>query len=422
MTVRSLAAADSGISTMQTMIDTIGDNVANANTTGYKATTPQFEDVLTEQLQPASGASGGLSSTNPAAVGAGVQVAAMNTDFSEGSIVQTGVPSDVAIQGNGFFVISSAGQTYYTRDGAFQLDVNGTLETASGAQVLGWAPGKPTTGPTGPLSIPAGLTSPPQETANVTLAGNVDAGAASPVTATSTLYDAQGNTVPLTLTFTPTGSANQWLLQASLAGSNLFATGVVLTFDSSGQLASYSVDGGPTTPVGAGGASVASTRALPAGYQWNESAINFVLPAPSSPAALTQFAQGSTVAVGEQDGYGAGTIESYSIGATGTITGAFTNGQTQQLGTIALATFTNPSGLENNGNLEYQETAASGRPLVGTAGTGGRGTLLGGALEQSNVQLASQLTSLIEAQTDYEADTKVIATTQTVLQALVTNA
>jgi flagellar hook protein FlgE len=137
---------------------------------------------------------------------------------------------------------------------------------------------------------------------------------------------------------------------------------------------------------------------------------------------VTQYTTDQTVGVTTQDGYTQGSLQSWSIGQSGVITGTFTNGQSQQLGTIALANFSNPGGLENMGDLQYQTTAASGQPQVGLPGSAGRGTLLGGALEQSNVDLANQLTSLIEAQTDYEADTKVVSSTETALQALVTNA
>ncbi len=420
MTVRSLAAADSGISTMQTAIDTIGNNVANAGTDGYKSTTAQFEDILTEQLTPASSPSPGLASTNPSAIGAGAQVSGMKTNFSEGAIVQTGVPTDSAIQGNGFYVVNQGGNTYYTRSGSFQLDVNGVLSTQNGGIVQGWAGTSPTTGPTGALTIPSNLTIAPQETASIDMGGNIPSGGTA-FTTTATLYDAQGNQVPLTLTYTPTGTANQWLMQASVNGKNLFASGITMNFNASGQLASYAVDGGTTTAV-TGQTSIATTQAMPTGFQWNETKMNFIFPAPTSSQAVTQYTTSQTVGVTNQDGYTQGALQSWSIGQNGVITGTFTNGQSQQLGTIALANFTNPGGLENMGNLDYQSTSASGQPQVGVPGANGSGTLLGGALEQSNVDLASQLTSLVEAQTNYEADTKVISTTQTVLQALVTNA
>src|SRR5208337_1208311 len=158
MPVISLAAADSGISTMQTDIDTIGNNVANADSDGYQEADVQFSDILTQQLSPGSGPATGLAGTNPSAVGSGSQVAAMATNFSQGAIVQTGVPTNAAIQGSGFFVVDQGGNTYYTRAGNFSLDETGTLSTATGGIVQGWAGTTATTGPTGPISIPSGLT------------------------------------------------------------------------------------------------------------------------------------------------------------------------------------------------------------------------------------------------------------------------
>ena len=421
MPLTSLAAADSGISTTQTEIDTIGNNVANADTDGYQQADVQFSDILTQQLAPGSGSSAGLASTDPSAIGAGAQVAAMQTNFTQGAIVQTGVPTDAAIQGSGFFVVSQGANTYYTRDGDFNLDVNGTLAASNGAVVQGWAGTTATTGPTGPLTIPSSMTIAPKETANLTMGGNIPSGG-NAFTTTATMFDAQGNDVPLTLTYTPaTSTPNVWTMQASVNGSNLFSSGVTLTFDSTGQLESYAVDGGASQKV-TGAASIASSQALPTGFNWSEKAINFVFPASTTNNSVSQYTTAQTVGVASQDGYTEGSLQSWSIGQSGVISGTFTNGQSQQLGTLALANFSNPGGLENLGNLQYQTTAASGAPETGTPGSAGRGTLLGGALEQSNVDLANQLTSLIEAQTDYEADTKVVSSTETALQALVTNA
>jgi flagellar hook protein FlgE len=415
----ALSAAASGISTMETEIDSIGNNVSNADTDGYQETDPEFQDLLTEQMNPGSAASAELASTDPSSIGSGAEVAGMQTNFGQGAIVQTGVPTDVAIQGSGFFVVDQGGKNVYTRAGDFQLDINGTLSTQDGGIVQGWTGNNPTTGPTGPITIPSSLEIAPKETANVTLSGNIASGGASFQT-TATMYDAQGNAVPLTLTYTPTGNPNQWTMQASVNGTNLFASGVTLTFNSSGQVVSDSVDGGATNPVTAA-TTIATTQPLPAGFNWNETSINFDLPAPGSTDAVTQFTTGTAINA-TPDGYQQASLQSYSIGQDGAITGTFTNGQSETLGTIATATFSNPGGLTNVGNLEYQATAASGQAKVGAPGSNGSGTLLGGALEQSNVNLANDLTNLVEAQTDYEADTKVISTDQTVLQSLVTEA
>ena len=221
--------------------------------------------------------------------------------------------------------------------------------------------------------------------------------------------------MPVDLTFTPTGAANTWSLQGTVAGaaSPLWTTPQTIVFGSNGQLAS--VNG---AAVGANATSIAIAN-LPSNYTWSGGAVNLDLPAAGSENAITQFASDQTLAVTSQDGYAAGTLDSYSIGSDGTITGSYSNGTNQSLGTIALAQFANPNGLDDVGNTDYLPTAASGNPDLGIPGTGGLGTLQGGAVEGSNVDLATELTDLIEAQTAYQANTKVVDSTSTVLESLV---
>ncbi len=416
MSVRSLGAAASGIETMQTDLDTIGNDIANSETDGFKSGTAEFEDLLTEQLQPAGAAVGTtVASTNPTSIGAGDEVSAISTNFSEGPVTQTGVSTDVAIEGNGFLVVSQNGQTVYTRDGDLQIDSNGNLATASGGLVLGWTTGQPTTSTPKPLSIIPGSTEPPAQTANINLGGNLADGSTAAVNVTTTIYDALGDAVPVDLTFTPTGAANTWSLQGTVAGaaSPLWAAPQTLVFGNNGQLAS--VNG---AAVGANATPIAIAN-LPSNYTWSGGAVNLDLPAPGSQNAITQFASDQTLAVTSQDGYAAGTLDSYSIGSGGTITGSYSNGTSQSLGTIALAEFANPNGLEDVGNTDFVPTAASGNPQLGVPGTGGLGTLQGGAVEGSNVDLATELTDLIEAQTAYQANTKVVDSTSTALESLV---
>ncbi len=416
MSVRSLGAAASGIETMQTDLDTIGNDIANSETDGFKSGTAEFEDLLTEQLQPAGAAVGTtVASTNPTSIGAGDEVSAISTNFSEGPVTQTGVNTDVAIEGNGFLVVSQNGQTVYTRDGDLQLDANGNLTTASGGLVLGWSPGQPTTSNPVPLSIIPGSTEPPAQTANINLGGNLADGSTAAVTVTTTIYDALGDAVPVDLTFTPTGAANTWSLQGTVAGaaSPLWAAPQTIVFGNNGQVAS--VNG---AAIGANGTSIAIAN-LPSNYTWSGGAVDLDLPAPGSQNAITQFASDQTLAVTSQDGYAAGTLDSYSIGSGGTITGSYSNGTSQSLGTIALAQFANPNGLEDVGNTDFLPTAASGNPQLGSPGTGGLGSLQGGAVEGSNVDLATELTDLIEAQTAYQANTKVVDSTSTALESLV---
>jgi len=416
MSVRSLGTAASGIDTMQTDLDTIGNDIANSETDGFASQTAQFSDLLTEQLQPAGGAVGEtLASTNPSAIGAGDEVSAIETNFSAGAVTQTGINSNVAIEGNGFLVVTQNNQTYYTLDGDLQVDSNGNLATNSGGLIEGWAPGQPTTSPPTPLSIVVGSTGPPAQTQNVVLGGNLPSNATNPVTITTTMYDSLGNQVPVTLTLTPTG-ADTWSMQGTVNGAAqpLWTAPQTLVFGSNGQLASLNA-----TAVGTGQSTLAIDNE-PSNYAWTgatEPSIDF--PAVGSEGAVTQFADDQTIEVTSQDGNAAGTLESYSIGSDGVITGTYSNGDSQSLGTIALAQFANPDGLDDIGQTYFTPTVASGKAQLGEPGTNGLGTLQGGAVEGSNVDLATELTDLIEAQTAYQANTKVVDTSSTVLQSLV---
>jgi flagellar hook protein FlgE len=416
MSVRSLGTAASGIDTMQTDLDTIGNDIANSETDGFASQTAQFSDLLTEQLQPAGGAVGEtLASTNPSAIGAGDEVSAIETNFSAGAVTQTGINSNVAIEGNGFLVVTQNDQTYYTLDGDLQVDSNGNLATNSGGLVEGWAPGQPTTSPPTPLSVVVGSTGPPAQTQNVVLGGNLPSNATAPVTITTTIYDSLGNQVPVTLTLTPT-AADTWSMQGTVTGAAqpLWTAPQTLVFGSNGQLSTLN-----GTAVGTGQTALAIDTE-PSNYTWTgatEPTVDF--PAVGSEGAVTQFADDQTIEVTSQDGNAAGTLESYSIGSDGVITGTYSNGDSQSLGTIALAQFANPDGLDDIGQTYFTPTVASGKAQLGEPGTNGLGTLQGGAVEGSNVDLATELTDLIEAQTAYQANTKVVDTSSTVLQSLV---
>jgi flagellar hook protein FlgE len=401
---------------MQTDLDTIGNDIANSETDGFASQTAQFSDLLTEQLQPAGGAVGQtLASTNPSAIGAGDEVSAIETNFSAGAVTQTGINSNVAIEGNGFLVVTQNDQTYYTLDGDLQVDSNGNLATNSGGLVEGWAPGQPTTSPPTPLSVVVGSTGPPAETQNVVLGGNLPSNATAPVTITTTIYDSLGNQVPVTLTLTPT-AADTWSMQGTVTGAAqpLWTAPQTLVFGSDGQLSTLN-----GTAVGTGQTALAIDNE-PSNYTWTgatEPSVDF--PAVGSEGAVTQFADDQTIEVTSQDGNAAGTLESYSIGSDGVITGTYSNGDSQSLGTIALAQFANPDGLDDIGQTYFTPTVASGKAQLGEPGTNGLGTLQGGAVEGSNVDLATELTDLIEAQTAYQANTKVVDTSSTVLQSLV---
>jgi flagellar hook protein FlgE len=425
---QSLIAAVSGIESNQTYLNVVGNNVANANTTGFKAQDAQFTDLLSEQLAGASAPTSNTAGLNPFAIGSGTRIGSITTNQSQGAILQTNQPTDVAIQGSGFLIAQQNGQTFYTRDGNLTLDANGDIATANGGLVQGWMASSTgvlnTNAPVTNLSIPTGQTMPAQATAGLTLGGNLPAwgGTGTPPSIGSTInaYDSIGDSIPVTLTFTAVaGSANTWTVQGSAitpgGSTTLWGTAPTITFDpSTGQVktitgSTTNPDGSLSLPVG----TMPTGAAFPAGDTWK---INF--PAPGTPAAVTQFSGSTTMSITSQDGFPSGTLSSFSIGGDGTISGSFTNGKTLPIGRLALATFSNPDGLSDDGNLMYSATANSGQPNVGTPDSGGRGTLIGGALEASNVDLATQLTDLIVAQEAYQANTKVISTTSANLQAL----
>ncbi|MDA8311676.1 MAG: flagellar hook protein FlgE [Actinomycetota bacterium] len=432
MATRSVLAAVSGIEADQTYLDEIGNNIANANTVGYKQGTVVFGDLLAEQLSGATAPSAVSGGINPVAVGSGVRVVAVATNLAEGSLETTGNETDVAITGAGYLVVDSNGKQLYTRDGALTVSANGDLTTLSGAIVQGWEANATgtiaTNGPLTAIKIPKGAATASSATSTLTVFGNVPAwdgqGTQLPTyTTTVNGYDALGSPVPVTLTLTGVkGTADEWTVQGTVVAptgkeEKLFTTAALptITFTSaSGQV---------KTVTGASKAATGelqlSVKTMPAGYTFpTGDTWKIVFPPSGSSSALTQFAGGETLTM-SQNGTAAGTLETYSISSDGVITGSFSNGKTIPIAKIALAAFANPSGLVDVGDGLLSTSPNSGTPQIGVAGSGLRGTLLGGQLEQSNVDLANELTDLVTAQETYVANTKVISTSQATLQALV---
>jgi len=431
MAEKSVLAAISGIQANQTYLDSIGNNIANADTVGYKDSEVQFADLLTEQLSGASQATATAGGVNPLSIGSGVSVAANDVDLSEGTTEETGNPSDVAISGNGYLVVSGGGQQSFTRDGSLTVDADGRLTTQEGGLIQGWQASSAgvvnTNAPLGDITIPKGETIGATATTTMTMGGNLPAwngvGTQPSETTTINAYDALGDVVPVTLTFTGVaGTANEWDVAGAVTSpsgtvTQLFSTTTppVMTFAAgTGELSSIT---GATTSTS--GVITLPVTTMPAGYTFpTGDTLKLSFPAAGTSGQVTQFAASSTIDVNTQDGYPSGTLDSYSIGADGTITGSFSNGATLGLGQIALANFANPSGLEDTGGGLFTTSPNSGQAQIGTPGTGGRGTLLGGELEQSNVDLGSELTELITAQEAYTANTKVLTTSSDVIQAL----
>lgn len=386
--LRSLYSGISGLRAHQTMLDVTGNNIANVNTTAFKASATQFQDTLSQMTQGAGGPQAGAGGTNPAQVGLGVQVAGITTNFAQGSAQSTGRSRDMMISGDGYFVTQQGGETLYTRAGAFDFDAQGRLVSPDGAFVQGWSGvnGVINTGAaTGNITLPLDAISPAKATTTATVGGNLpsDAAVGTALVRDVKVYDASGTARQLSLTFTSTGPG-AWTVAG--ADGAVTANGT-LTFTN-------------------GTLNAASTQSLVVG---------------GTTVDLSQiegFAALTTVSVTDQNGNDAGTLKSYTLGKDGTLVGVFSNGGQVPIGRIALATFINPGGLEKAGGSSYRTTVNSGAAEVGQAGQGSLGALSSGQLEMSNVDLSQEFTNLIVAQRGFQANARIITTSDEVLQEL----
>ncbi|HTX34663.1 MAG TPA: flagellar hook protein FlgE [Bryobacteraceae bacterium] len=391
-------------------VNVVGNNLANLNTTGYKESETYFRDLVNESM--------GAGQTQ---IGFGVAQPLTLREFTQGAIQSSDGTLDAAIQGNGFFVVNDNGVTQYTRAGSFQTDLNGNLITPTGEDVQGWMAVNGvvnTGGPIGNITMPLGSTEPPVATQNITLSANFDSsaavGSASDWSAPVTVYDSLGNSHVLTMNFSET-AANTWSYTVTMPGADVTggtagtpyaipgASGT-LTFNSSGQLTSPAAGSPITFSV-----NNLSDQAATLNISWN--------PYSSSGAGmLTQFDQASAASATTQDGSAAAQLNSVTMGNGGQLLASYSNGQQVVIGQLALASIPNPQTLVAVGNNEYQVSADTGQPAVGAPGTGGRGTIVGGALESSNVDMAGQLTDLIVLQSAYQANSKVVTTVDTLAQ------
>lgn len=408
--IRAMSSALSGLRNHQLMLDVVGNDIANVSTVGFKGSTTIFSDVLTQTLRGAGAPTALVGGTNPAQVGLGSRLAGTVQSFTQGALQRTGRSSDLAIQGDGFFVVDNQGQQMYTRAGAFTLDELGHLTTQDGMLVQGWqadATGAiDTNGAIGPVEIRVGDLLAPVQTTGVNIGGNLSADAAigTANTVTVTAFDEQGVAVPINITYTKT-AANSWTAAATYgSGPTAVAlTDNVLTFDGSGEL---------TAPADrniniAGGL----IPGMPAG-------ISLELGAAGTPGRVTQYSGSATIGVKDQDGSPSGSLQSYSISQDGVIVGSYSNGNSKPIGQVALAVFTNPEGLERVSG-GWRETPNSGIGQVGTAGAGGRGLLAAGNLEMSNVDLAEEFTRLMVAQRGFQGNARVITTSDEILQEVI---
>lgn len=404
----TFSTALSALNATSTAIDVVGNNLANMNTTGFKGSDLSFRDLISQ----ASG-----DGTSETQIGLGTATPLTVQQFTQGAIQTNSGPLDAAIQGEGFFITQSPeGNTYYTRDGTFQVDSSGNLLTSTGAQVQGWNATTSTgtidtSGAIGGIRIPSGALSPPVATSNMSVDLNLNSAATADATSDFstpvTVYDSLGKSHVLTVSFQKTDT-NTWSYQVSLPGADVTAgtagtpydipgASGTMTFDTNGQLTSPAA--GSPIPVSIPGLSDGATDL---NINWD--------PYNNGAGRITQFGQASAASASSQDGAAAAELVSVSISDGGAITAQYSDGVQSTVGQVALAAISNPNTLVDVGNNDYQLSAATADPSVGTPGTGGRGTVVGGALESSNVDLATQFTNLITFQRSYEANAHVVTT------------
>ena len=530
----SLFSAVSGLKGNQEMMDVIGNNIANVNTPGFKSSQVNFADLLSQTLKGASLPTSTAGGTNPIQIGQGMSVASVDSNFTGGSLQQTGIGTNLGINGDGLFILGSGGNQYYTRDGDFSFDSSGNLvSNANGMYVQGWMPNSSgtidtTSSPTN-LSIDLNASAPAQATSSMVLSGNLNEQS----TGSLVFSDGSGstqftvtdgtNTGTWKLAFTQGSQENEynWTVTDTSTGDSLGSG--TLTLDANGKL---TADGTGTATTTIGGVTFTLTPPVkdglasdfvlttssgtptinsdtanltstapdtytpptqnvvtnaydalgnkysvnikfiensPGNWTWTVPDItdssgaslpssdisssdtgnlqfgNTGTPAsgttgtiifsPTNGAApvtialdisgLTQYSSDTTAALQTQNGYTSGTLQSYTLDQTGTITGSFSNGVTKSLGQIALANFTNVNGLQSDGNNTYSVTANSGTINIKPAGTGSLGTIKTDSLEMSNVDLSQEMSNMIIAQSGFDANSKVITTDDQLMQTLV---
>jgi flagellar hook protein FlgE len=404
----------SGLTADSTAINVVSENLANLNTTGYKDEQVSFEDLVNQSLSGFSNATSISGST----------IAQTTQDFTQGTLETTGGSFDAEIQGGGFFVVSSsAGQQLFTRQGNFSITASGDLMTSSGQNVEGWnaVNGVLTTnGATSNLVVPVALSSTPVATTQFSTTVNLDSNATvgSPDGTFSTpiqVYDAQGNAHTLTVTYTLTAPDN-WSYAITIPSADVGGAGTTTTLSSGGTL-TFDGNGNLLSPPSAAGAiSIPISLADGANIGNPAGTLTWNLYDSSGNPAISQNAQASTDLSNTQDGSQAGTLLGVDIGTNGALIANFSNGAAVTVGQIALASILNPATMQQLDGNSFAITGATAAPVIGMPSTGARGSISGGALETSTVDIATEFTNLLQYERGYQANSKVITTEDQVIQ------
>lgn len=424
--LQAMLAGVASIKAQQTRMNVIGNNLANINTTSYKSSRVTFQDMIAQTLQGATRPGTGIGGVDPIQIGLGTTIGATGVNEQQGSLSATNNPTDLAIQGNGFFLVSNGSTISYTRDGSFTLDSNGDLVgSATGQKVLGWqanALGQidstAQVSATDAINIPIGALKTVQQTTQASFSGNLDAGAASTATLTTqvTVYDGLGDPHQISIQFSnhqvppagtpPPGTTASWDWTAwegqpgtgTPIGDSSTAGNDLMYFDANGKLLTPNTNFNITVP--------ASNGATPL-----QISMDF--------GNVSQLSTSSAVNPTGQNGFPPGSLSSFNIGADGLISGNFSNGLNRVLGQIALSVFPNPGGMERVGDNMWRASDNSGLAVTGAPRSGSLGSISAGFLEQSNVDVGNEFSDLIVTQRGFQANTKVVTTVDQMMQDLI---
>ena len=405
----SFQQALSGLNAASRGLEVIGNNIANANTTGAKASRVEFADVYAASMNAAGSSSMPL----------GVEIGAVSQSFTQGNITTTNNELDLAINGNGFFQITKTdGTSAYTRSGEFKVDKDGFVVTNNGAKLMGYktdVDGVRTSTTPSTLQLPNTGPIEPKQTSVLVAELNLDARtptatATTPLSQTSTslmAYDSQGVEVPVSLSFVKTATPNTWEVYTS-SGSGAPTKQGGLVFNTDGTIKETLDSGGAGT--GKTTMDLPMTGSSGAVGTWNAS-VDF--------GTSTQLGTAFAVAKLSQDGWAPGELASVKIGNDGVISARYSNGKQQAVGQVMLANFRNPQGLTPLGAGAWAATSASGSSILGAPGEGNLGALQAGALEESNVDLTAELVNMMTSQRTYQANAQTIKTLDQILSTLV---
>lgn len=422
----SFSTAISGVNAATSGLNVISNNIANASTTGFKVSSAEFSEVFASSLL-GSGA---------AATGQGVVLSEIRADFSQGNIEFTSNALDLAISGNGFFILQGDdGGQQYTRAGGFRVNRDGLLVNAQGQRLQGFqanAEGE-ITGAIDDLFIDTTLIE-PQKTLEVDVTANLDSRDVAPAvtlpfdpsdpltfnsSTSTTVYDSLGNSHVLNIYYrkdvTPAAGATSYSIYQTIDGEQLYTNAATpngqIAFDSSGQILAApptTISSNAWVPKDANGVANGAT-----GGDDVNSFVNIDL------LATTQFGTDFAVSSINQDGFGAGQLIAFEIEASGVAFARFTNGQSRAIGQVALAAFRNNNGLQPVGDTNFSESFASGTPTVGAPGAGGRGSIQSSAVESANVDITAELVNLIIAQRNFQANAQVISANDQLTTAII---